>query len=563
MRRRFKFLLTVSGSILLGLSSESAFAQSPAPVKVHVVPLDASDFQHIFNSNPEDIPILVRHRQDPNALRPSESLQAAPRQQSSGSEMARNLLGTPPRNDIASRRNRLRLVASSQNRAAPMIGDMFGGGTTELSLTRIVGDVIPYANFPSNGSNFNSFVGFNDAGAAQGPFYAGPANGDIFPQLTAIGIDTNNDSVQDTFPNLLQYTFLNGRGDPNSIEDAGPFDAVINSGKTIVTPNGDTVPVLQLQQEVVLDNVPSPSEGGIVGRVKIGENTSPMPRDRIYFNYSYFNGVPLVSQGADVNRFTPGIEKTILDGTASIELRVPFASTIDSNISSTGLTAGENLEFGNVSLTYKSLFYNDETFAFSGGLQLELPSGDPVNVNLANGTTIVRIKNQAVHLMPFVGALYTPDDRFFTQAFTQFDFAANGNDVLANLDMTDLRQVGTVQDASYVYLDWSAGYWAYLADDPSAFVTGIAPIFELHFNQSLQASDVVKAPGNFQIGTNDRNRSVLNAVLGTTFQFGPSSALTMAYTTPIGGGNDQQFNGEFRLFFNRRFGPQSVQSRAF
>lgn len=564
LSKRLKNLSVIIGALAAGWGGVPVHGESPDAIPAQVVPLDILQFKEILDS--DDIPILVLHRQDPNALRPNESLQTAPRQATPGSEVARNLLGTPRRMDIAGRRAPLRQVASTQNRAAFMIGDMFGGGTTSLSLTHVIGDVIPYASAPAAGTQFNSFVGFDHlSGAAQGPLYAGMTDSaNHFPLLTTIGIDTNNDNIQDTFPNLLQYHFPKGPDEPGKIEDNGPFSAVFTGGKTVTTPNGDTVPVLQLEQKLSIADLPSPSQGGgVVGRVKIGENTSPMPRDRVFFNYSYFNGVPLTPGGTNINRFTPGFEKTIQDGNASIEFRAPFATTLSSNLNATGITDGEDLQFGNASLTYKSLIYSDDEILVSAGLQTEIPTGNAVNVNLADGTTIVRLKNEAVHLMPFAGALYTPTERFFSQAFVQFDVAANTNHVLTNLDRTKLRRVGTIDDTTFVYLDWSMGYWAYLADEPSAFMTGVAPIFELHLNQSLEKSDTLRAPGNFRIGTSNSNVSNLNAVIGTTFQFGAQSALTAAYVTPVGGGADQQFNGEFRLFFNRRFGPQTIQSRAF
>ena len=539
-------------------------AQTSDSVPLQVVPLNRSAFQEILDAEPYDMPILVRHmhRQDPNALRPSDALQTAPPRSTQGSQVARNLLGVPQRNELLARRGRLRLVAASQNRASPMIGDLFGGGSTTLSLTRTLSEVIPFASAPESGKNFNGFLTFN-GGNPDAPFFGGPVTGSALPLLTAIGVDTNGDKAQDLFPGLLQYKFTNGVADPNSIANPGPFEAAVVGNKTFVNANGDTVPVLDARQTLNIDGVPSPGSGGAVGRVKIAENTSPLPRDRMFFNYSYFDGVPLTKGGINVNRFTPGFEKTIQDGTASIEVRTPFATTLGSNVSTPGVSDGNDLEFGNVSITYKSLFHRDEEVALSAGLQTSLPTGDPINVNLADGSTIFKVKNQSVHLMPFVGGLYTPNERFFSQGFVQFDFAANGDDILADLDFTKLRRVGTVQESSFLYLDWSAGYWTYLAEDEGAFLTGVAPIVELHFNQSLQHRDVVTLPGNFQFGTAGRNFSVMNAVLGTTFQFGPQSALTAAYATPLGGGADQQFNGEFRLFFNRRFGPQTVQTRAF
>lgn len=555
----------LSAGAALGLSTAGAdflFAQTPANIPAQVVPLDSTMFADFLDSGPVMVPVL--HRQDPNALRPNESLQTAPSAATPGSQVARNLLGVPQRGDTVARRGRLRTLTMSQNRASAMIGDLFGGGTTTLTITPTIGEAIPYVSPTGMGPNFNGFATLQSPNLPTGPFYAGTTNGGDFPLLSSIGIDTNGDNVQDTFPGLHQYPFASGAGDPNTVLKEGPFQAVLTD-RTVVTSNGDTVPVAAIQQPMTIVNLPSPGAGGgggVVGTLKIAENTSPMPRDRLFFNYSYFTNVPLSPNGINMNRFTPGFEKTFLDGTSSLEVRLPFATTLNSNITANGITDGDHTEFGNVNLAWKSLVYRDEELAFSGGLQVTIPTADPINVNLADGTTVFKVKNQAVHLMPFVGALYTPDERLFSQGFLQLDVAANGNDVLANLDLTRLRQVGTAQDNTYLYIDWNVGYWAYLSEDDSSVLTGVAPMFELHFNQSLQHNDVVGTAGSFQLGTFGRNYSVLNAVIGTTFQFGQQSSMTMGYSAPIGSGADRQFDGEFRLFFNRRFGPQTRQTRA-
>ncbi len=63
--------------------------------------------------------------------------------------------------------------------------------------------------------------------------------------------------------------------------------------------------------------------------MKLSENTSPIPRDRVFVNYSYFDNVPLQQGGVDVNRFVPGFEKTFFNGITSVEVRAPMASTLD------------------------------------------------------------------------------------------------------------------------------------------------------------------------------------------------------------------------------------------
>jgi hypothetical protein len=119
-----------------------------------------------------------------------------------------------------------------------------------------------------------------------------------------------------------------------------------------------------------------------VGTSKIAENGSPIPRDRVYLNESYFNGVPLLINGVNVNRVTPGFEKTFFEGTASVEVRTPFASTLSNNLYSFGNNDTNSTQFGDVTVYLKQLFYRSETLAASGGLGFELPTAGFYNDHL-------------------------------------------------------------------------------------------------------------------------------------------------------------------------------------
>lgn len=70
-----------------------------------------------------------------------------------------------------------------------------------------------------------------------------------------------------------------------------------------------------------------PTAGG-TRRVKISENMSPIPRDRVFFDYNDFQNalfVPNPSTGGgystSVQRYMPGFEKTFFNGWASINIR--------------------------------------------------------------------------------------------------------------------------------------------------------------------------------------------------------------------------------------------------
>src|SRR5207245_4582509 len=96
--------------------------------------------------------------------------------------------------------------------------------------------------------------------------------------------------------------------------------------------------------------IPSPTAGGVVGRVKTSEDNSPLPRDRVFFTYDYFERVPTAANN-DVRRYTPGFEKTFFDRNASIEFRFPFASTLSSDIDLGRVTSPTRTQFGNLDIT--------------------------------------------------------------------------------------------------------------------------------------------------------------------------------------------------------------------
>jgi hypothetical protein len=305
----------------------------------------------------------------------------------------------------------------------------------------------------------------------------------------------------------------------------------------------------------VIINVPSPGGGGAVGRVKIEENNSPIPRDRVYFNYSLFHNVPFNSNDPDVNRFTPGFEKTFWNGRGSVELRVPFASTLDSNLVAGEITNGSNTEFGNATGIVKLLLWNNEDWAFAGGLGVNAPTADDVVVSLPNGRSLLAIDNDAFHLEPFLGLLWTPTDRFFTQGFVQVDVDIDGNPVWADLQNQGLERLGRLQDATLILADVGVGYWVHRGG--TGHVTGIAPVAELHYNRSLEDQNVLRQ-GGFVIGNTGQDVDVLNTTVGLNVELFNFALITAGYTAPLSDEDDRQFDGEFRLMCN--IGPRPTRA---
>jgi len=369
----------------------------------------------------------------------------------------------------------------------------------------------------------------------------------------------------------LKQTFVNRTG-----VDNGQVAFTPATSGALATPTAGQYDAFAYYNYVV--DAASTTPGLNVGFVKLAENVSPMPRDRVFFNMSYFHN-SFFSQNvrADINRFMPGFEKTFFDGFTSIEIRTPFAATLDSTQSydasaGTGITSYRNIEWGNMSVIFKGLIAETETSALTGGIMVQCPTAQAVRIKsvgqdqeLAAGNDLVFVDNQSVHVMPFVGFIWAPTNRLFTQTLLQIDVDTNGNPAYANVLLTDnIKQAGNYAGRltypTYMYLGLSAGYWVYKNNSRSAWLTGIAPLLEMHYNQSLTNYDVICQPG-FQLGEDPGSLSLFNGMTGVNFEWGTRSTLTFAYVSPIGGGTDRWFDGEARVMYNWRFGPQNRLTR--
>ena len=176
---------------------------------------------------------------------------------------------------------------------------------------------------------------------------------------------------------------------------------------------------------------------GVRGGIKIGENESPRPTDRVFFNYNFF------SDGTyHLHRETIGFEKTFLDGDASIGLRLPF---VQDNFRS---------DIGDISVILKGILYGnaDTGNLLSGGLEISIPT--------SGGSAVAQ---------PFFGwTMQPPGGPFFLQGFHSvlIPLQSGGSTLLAN----------------------SIGIGASLpGSGPGGFIAGIVPTVELHLNTPLQA----------------------------------------------------------------------------
>ncbi|RIK86331.1 MAG: hypothetical protein DCC67_02960 [Planctomycetota bacterium] len=302
--------------------------------------------------------------------------------------------------------------------------------------------------------------------------------------------------------------------------------------------------------------------GANVGRQKITENGSSIPRDRIINNFSFFRNTPLSSAGHDVVRNVSGFEKTFFDEMTSVELRVPYASTLDSTVAvdSTGIVGGTNGELGNMTVYAKLLLLERQRFALGAGLGVAVPTANDFVIQDAHGVDVLRVESESTHLLPYVGYVWTPNSDWFCQGFLQFDVDTQGNSVaVSSFDdgayTGQLVSAGRLRDKDLIYVDLALGYWMY-QNPRGGFLTGLAPVMEVHYNGSIDAGDPLTT-STFRT-VSDSSFDVVNAVAGAVVQFGGDLNLMLGYATPLGG--DEQYDGEFRMNLNWFFGPSAQRN---
>lgn len=297
--------------------------------------------------------------------------------------------------------------------------------------------------------------------------------------------------------------------------------------------------------------------GGNVGRQKFAENVSPIPRDRVFLNYSLFHNAPLTADGADVNRFTPGFEKAFMNGNMSLEFRAPFASTVDSTFNSLGEADTTEFEWGDLTMFLKALLYNTDEIAFAGGIGFSFPTHDEFVVEDANtGDTIIKAESAAIHALPYLAALWTPNDQLFVQTYGQIDTDLNGGAVYVDEGGGPVN-AGRLQDQTYLFLDVTAGYWIY--QNPCGNIRGIAPVVEFHYSRSLNNADAVATAGGTGIAGGEDDLSLLNSIVGVNVFMHDNLQFQAGYGFPLSGADDQ-FDGELRITLNWLFGGGNLYS---
>ena len=296
-------------------------------------------------------------------------------------------------------------------------------------------------------------------------------------------------------------------------------------------------------------NLPNPAGGGFVGRNQFFDYGSALTQDRVFFVYDHIGDVRGLGSRFDVNRYLFGVERSFLDGRASIDVRVPFAGTVNnSQVLGQSLSTGE-AEFGNVGFALKWQAVRTSTLAVCAGLGFSTPTASDTRL-VAGGTPLVAIENQAWLLQPLIGVAYAPGGSFYSQFAAQFDFDPVGNPVLVSNGVGGLRRIGKLHDSNYAFLNGSVGWWLTQSETANG-IRGVALQGDLHYDTSMGSRDVARS-GNVSVSDQNGNFHSLNATVGTYYRHNGRSELGVGVSLPLDGFYDWSVMAQVNLRLGRR-----------
>jgi hypothetical protein len=429
-----------------------------------------------------------------------------------------------------------------------MYGDSLGGHSVQVTRSRTFADfvriplssttsIVPF--YTANGTTLSSVL-------RQGHTLYGVPIGN--PTFTAQSPPVLGQSV-----GLLENTGLTSLLQHSSLAQPGETVKFV-SGQAIVSPVfPNDYSIYETYKFTSTTQVAA--GGGVVGRQKMSEDTSPLPRDRIIFDFDYFGNANLGSGGIDIQRIVVGFEKTFFDGRASIEVRIPFASTLDSS-SEIGVQS-RNTELGDIRITPRALVYKSDSLNIGAGVGFYLPTASDTRLRDEFGTELLRFSEDSFTVSPYIGVLYTPNDRFFAQGWVSCDIDTNGDAVSANMDGTGLTGIGRFRNGTQMNWDAQIGYWLISPSENSGRLRGLAPFLELHYGSQISNSSTLQA-GDYQIATTN-NGDELNLTAGISAQIGERLNIQIGGVVPLIN-SSREFDWQIGIRMNYFFGPTAANA---
>jgi hypothetical protein len=295
--------------------------------------------------------------------------------------------------------------------------------------------------------------------------------------------------------------------------------------------------------------------------MKIADNESPWPRNRVYFNTNYFNHV---GDNTAITREMLGFERRTSDGRASVGMRLPFyvvspgeQTFSGGQVGTFGADPNTQTSIGDLTLLTKYAWVYDPMGGnvLSFGTLLVAPTG-PATIGGVDPLFNVNGVTHSGTIQPYM-AFYrslgpSSRDGLFLQGFFSADAPFN------------------VNDSTYLYTDLGLGY-IYRRGSRN-WLNAIVPTVEVHVNDPItNRQHLVTPTSRFRQATGYTNlanlsggafvpatvtyNDICNITTGVTAVFSQRTTLALGVATPVTG--PQPFAYELQLMLNRYFGPGS------
>ncbi|MGB7347756.1 MAG: hypothetical protein WBD20_26265 [Pirellulaceae bacterium] len=528
--------LNLVALLLCLIASSSAVGQNQFPA--------APQLQPPITQPPQPTPQVAPQPGIEPAIQPTDPQQSLPPFEQAVNPPAQQPFTAPSANLASSLPAGLGVTAGSFSAAPTMIGDFFGGGLSSLSGSQTV--------------SFSRYARANNISGLGGP---GSPN-------SVLAFEVGSDTIFDDLFSTGTGTDVAGGGDGadtfSITEPVPPSDAptapgpgfVFNGGTAVYTNNttdttaqpgvyadGDNWFLQYSYTSTIGETVGSsrrialPAPGNSTRRVKLSENFSPEVRDRVFFNYNFFND----SFGGlgDISRYVLGIERLLCED-VSFEARLPVAGTYASSQDISGAN-DRDFEVGNAVFILKAVLARTDNCLWTAGSGIGLPLADDTRIKTGE-RVLVEIENQTVRALPFTALMLRLNRDTVFQTYLQIDTALNGDTISADLTGQRLQRLGTFTDSTLMHLDAAISKSIY-RNPRAERVKQITLNGELHYTTSLEGSDLVSGNGLTYTNLKDKFH-VLNATTGFHFQLCNNLIVTPAMSIPLRDGLDKQFDYE-------------------
>ncbi len=262
---------------------------------------------------------------------------------------------------------------------------------------------------------------------------------------------------------------------------------------------------------------------------KIAENQTPMPVDRLTFNFNFYDYVnqalnqrfQLPISRVRAYRYVFGFEKTLLDGNASFGMRLPLNNVV-ANSSIPGI-GNSSTSVGDISAYFKYALWIDRPRGrvLTSGFAVTMPTGP---ASFAGARYLKGL--HYTDLQPFL-AFQWQWDRWYMIGFSSIDIPTSQRDVLVYFN------------------DLSVGYYVYRNVNREGWLQAIAPTLEAHSNTPMNHHGV------FDFHDIAGASQVLDLTEGLSFFFRNRAVFSLGVVEPVTG--PRPFSIEAIALFNVYF----------